>query len=135
MRLTPDLLSTSLSYLNPLKERELDLRGHKIPAIENLAVAGPQDAIDLTDNALTTLSNFPLSSRLSTLLCARNRITHLAPSLSASLPNLRVLVLTANNISSFTEIANLRGCRRLTHLVLVDNPVVTKEVRTHSLIP
>ena len=27
MRLTADLISSSLSYLNPLKERELDLRG------------------------------------------------------------------------------------------------------------
>lgn len=27
MRLTADLINTSLSYLNPLKERELDLRG------------------------------------------------------------------------------------------------------------
>jgi U2 small nuclear ribonucleoprotein A' len=39
MRLTTDLIHSSLSYLNPLKERELDLRGHKIPAIENLGVA------------------------------------------------------------------------------------------------
>lgn len=27
MRLTADLIQSSLSYLNPLKERELDLRG------------------------------------------------------------------------------------------------------------
>lgn len=27
MRLTADLINGSLSYLNPLKERELDLRG------------------------------------------------------------------------------------------------------------
>jgi len=27
MRLTTDLINHSLSYLNPLKERELDLRG------------------------------------------------------------------------------------------------------------
>lgn len=27
MRLTADLIQNSLSYLNPLKERELDLRG------------------------------------------------------------------------------------------------------------
>lgn len=27
MRLTTELLTSSLSYLNPLKERELDLRG------------------------------------------------------------------------------------------------------------
>ncbi|PQE26293.1 U2 small nuclear ribonucleo A protein [Rutstroemia sp. NJR-2017a BBW] len=40
MRLTAELIQNSLSYLNPLKERELDLRGHKIPAVENLGVAG-----------------------------------------------------------------------------------------------
>jgi hypothetical protein len=56
MRLTADLITNSLSYINPLLERELDLRGaffispvtvaanppagHKIPAIENLGVAG-----------------------------------------------------------------------------------------------
>ena len=64
MRLTADLIQNSLSYLNPLNDRELDLRGallkradtvpwmqsgvdinlqyttgHKIPAIENLGVA------------------------------------------------------------------------------------------------
>jgi len=27
MRLTADLITNSLTYLNPLKERELDLRG------------------------------------------------------------------------------------------------------------
>lgn len=27
MRLTAELINSSLSYLNPLKERELDLRG------------------------------------------------------------------------------------------------------------
>jgi U2 small nuclear ribonucleoprotein A' len=27
MRLTADLINNSLSYINPLKERELDLRG------------------------------------------------------------------------------------------------------------
>jgi U2 small nuclear ribonucleoprotein A' len=27
MRLTAELIQSSLSYLNPLKERELDLRG------------------------------------------------------------------------------------------------------------
>jgi len=27
MRLTAELITSSLSYLNPLKERELDLRG------------------------------------------------------------------------------------------------------------
>ncbi|PWW75792.1 hypothetical protein C7212DRAFT_201685 [Tuber magnatum] len=40
MRLTTELLQAAPSYLNPLNDRELDLRGHKILAIENLGVAG-----------------------------------------------------------------------------------------------
>ncbi|KAK2071129.1 hypothetical protein P8C59_005578 [Phyllachora maydis] len=83
----------SLSYLNPLKERELDLRGHRIQAIENLGVAGPQDAIDLTDNDVQVLGNFPLSPRLSEL----------------------------------SDLDVLGRFSRLTHLVLVDNPVTKKE--------
>lgn len=31
MRLNADLINHSLSYLNPLKERELDLRGMCVP--------------------------------------------------------------------------------------------------------
>jgi hypothetical protein len=38
MKLTPELISWSESRISPLKDRELDLRGHKIPAIENLGV-------------------------------------------------------------------------------------------------
>ena len=57
MKLTPELIASCPSYLNPLKDRQLDLRGeigrvlvlldlpiilrplgHKIPAIENLGV-------------------------------------------------------------------------------------------------
>jgi hypothetical protein len=38
MKLTPDLIERSESRLSPLKDRELDLRGRKIPAIENLGV-------------------------------------------------------------------------------------------------
>jgi hypothetical protein len=32
MRLTVDLVNNSLSYINPLKERELDLRGIVAPS-------------------------------------------------------------------------------------------------------
>lgn len=38
MKLTPELIARSQSALNALQDRELDLRGHKIPAIENLGV-------------------------------------------------------------------------------------------------
>ncbi|PQE23941.1 U2 small nuclear ribonucleo A protein [Rutstroemia sp. NJR-2017a WRK4] len=128
MRLTAELIQNSLSYLNPLKERELDLRGHKIPAVENLGVAGPHDAIDFTDNDIQTLGNFPLSPRLRTLLLARNRVSSIQPSLPNSLPNLTTLVLTANNFSELADLDVLGGFARLLSLVLMENPVARKEV-------
>ncbi|KAI4230825.1 MAG: hypothetical protein L6R40_007935 [Gallowayella cf. fulva] len=127
MRLTAELIQNSLSYLNPLKERELDLRGHKIPTIENLGVAKDQDAIDFTDNDITNISNFPLSPRLHTLLLARNRVNSIQPSLAHSIPNLTVLVLTSNNVAELADLEPLRGFPRLTHLTLIENPVTRKE--------
>jgi U2 small nuclear ribonucleoprotein A' len=38
-RLTAELVAGSPQFMNPLKERELDLRGNSIPAIENLGAA------------------------------------------------------------------------------------------------
>ncbi|RDW80708.1 hypothetical protein BP5796_05406 [Coleophoma crateriformis] len=127
MRLTAELIQSSLSYLNPLKERELDLRGHKIPAIENLGVAGPHDAIDFTDNDVQVLGNFPLSPRLRTLLLARNRVATIQPTLANSIPNLTTLVLTANNFAELADLDTLGNFRSLTHLILIDNPVTRKE--------
>ena len=39
VRLTSELIQKAPSYINPLKDRELDLRGNRIPQIENLAVS------------------------------------------------------------------------------------------------
>ncbi|PCD40180.1 U2 small nuclear ribonucleoprotein A' [Fusarium graminearum] len=127
MRLTADLIRDSLSYLNPLKERELDLRGHRIPAIENLGVAGPHDAIDFTDNDIQVLGNFPLSPRITTLLLARNRVSSIQPSLAKAIPNLANLVLSSNNLVELADLDALASFPRLTHLVLSDNPVSKKE--------
>ncbi|KAF4946919.1 hypothetical protein FGADI_10832 [Fusarium gaditjirri] len=127
MRLTADLIRDSLSYLNPLKERELDLRGHRIPVIENLGVAGPHDAIDFTDNDIQVLGNFPLSPRITTLLLARNRVSSIQPSLAKAIPNLANLVLSANNLAELADLDTLASFPRLTHLVLSDNPVSKKE--------
>ncbi|KAH6958747.1 leucine-rich repeat-domain-containing protein [Fusarium avenaceum] len=127
MRLTADLIRDSLSYLNPLKERELDLRGHRIPAIENLGVAGPHDAIDFTDNDIQALGNFPLSPRITTLLLARNRVSTIQPSLVKAIPNLTNLVLSSNNLAELADLDALGSFPRLTQLVLSDNPVSKKE--------
>ncbi|KAL1976966.1 hypothetical protein VTN31DRAFT_3248 [Thermomyces dupontii] len=127
MRLTVELIENSLSYINPLKERELDLRGHKIPAIENLGIAKDQDAIDFTDNDIFSLSNFPFFPRLRTLMLARNRINHIQPTLASSIPNLTTLVLTSNNLAELADLEPLKNFPRLTHLVLMENPVTRKE--------
>ncbi|KAM0563721.1 hypothetical protein ACHAPJ_001453 [Fusarium lateritium] len=127
MRLTADLIRDSLSYLNPLKERELDLRGHRIPAIENLGVAGPHDAIDFTDNDIQVLGNFPLSPRITTLLLARNRVSSIQPSMAKAIPNLTNLVLSSNNLVELADLDALGSFPRLTHLVLSENPVSKKE--------
>ncbi|KAK8119155.1 U2 small nuclear ribonucleoprotein A [Apiospora kogelbergensis] len=127
MRLTVELLSNSPSWLNALKERELDLRGHRIPAIENLGVAGPQDAIDLVDNDIQVLGNFPLSPRIRTLLLARNRIASIQPTLANSIPNLTTLQLESNNLNELADLDPLGTFANLMHLVLRDNPVTKKE--------
>lgn len=88
-----------------------------------------QDAIDFTDNDLSTLGNFPFFPRLQTLLLARNRINHIQPTLATSLPNLTTLVLTSNNISELADLDPLRNQSKLTHLSLLENPVTRKEVR------
>ncbi|EME78393.1 uncharacterized protein MYCFIDRAFT_205019 [Pseudocercospora fijiensis CIRAD86] len=134
MRLTTELVQNSLSYNNPLNERELDLRGHKIPAIENLGVAKDQECIDFTDNAIQVLGNFPLSPRLQTLLCAQNRISSVSESASKSVPNLHTLVLTQNNLGELSDLVPLRGFKKLTYVSLVENPVASKENYRYWLI-
>jgi U2 small nuclear ribonucleoprotein A' len=89
----------------------------------------PHDAIDLTDNDIQVLGNFPLSPRLRTLLLARNRISSLQPTLPNAIPGLRNLVLTGNNLAELADLDVLGRFARLTHLVLMDNPVTKKEVR------
>ncbi|KAF2771493.1 L domain-like protein [Teratosphaeria nubilosa] len=134
MRLTAELVHSSLSYNNALNERELDLRGHKIPAIENLGVAKDHEAIDLTDNDISALANFPLSPRLHTLLCARNRIARIQPSLGKSVPGLRTLVLTDNLVAELGELDALQGCAKLEHVSLVGCPVTRREHYRYYLL-
>ncbi len=74
------------------------------------------------------LGNFPLTPRVRTLLVARNRVAAIQPGLAASVPNLTNLVLSSNELAELADIDALAGFRRLTHLVLTENPVTKKEV-------
>jgi len=128
VKLTPELLGQASSALNPIKERQLDLRGYKIPVIENLGVTRDQhDAIDLTDNSIVTLGNFPLLKRIRTLLLANNRITAISPSIHLSVPNLTTLILTNNNFSELGDLEPLKELKGLKYISLMGNPVREKK--------
>ncbi|KAF2794462.1 L domain-like protein [Melanomma pulvis-pyrius CBS 109.77] len=127
MRLTTDLINSSLSFINCITERELDLRGHKISAIENMGAARDNDAIDLTDNDIAQLGNFPLQPRLHTLFVAQNRISSIQQNISSSIPNLTTLVLTKNRLTELADLDPLSGFGELVYLTLVGNPVTSKE--------
>jgi hypothetical protein len=85
------------------------------------------DAIDLTDNDISALANFPLQPRLRTLFLAQNRIATIAPTLSSSIPNLTTLVLAKNRIAELADLDPLTGFKKLTHVSLLGNPVANKE--------
>lgn len=86
------------------------------------------DAIDLTDNDIAQLGNFPLQPRLRSLFLAQNRITTIQPNLSASIPNLQTLVLTKNRIAELADLDALAGFKQLVYLTLMGNPITSKEV-------
>jgi len=123
MRLTADLARDSPAYINPLRQRELCLRGFKIPAIENLGATQDQyQVIDLSDNEILKIDNFPMMLKLEALLFADNRICRVARGLGKYLPKLEALVLTNNKFSKLTDLKPLSEFP-LVFLSLLGNPV------------
>ena len=98
-------------------------------SIQPLIKRQDNDAIDLTDNDIAQLGNFPLQPRLRTLFLAQNRVSNIQPSLSSSIPNLRTLVLTKNRMAELADLDPLAGFKKLVYLALLENPVSSKEVR------
>ena len=136
MRLTLDSIERSVSFVNALKERELDLRGNKFSVIENLGITRDQhDSIDFTDNAIQVLGNCPYMPRLKNLYINNNRIHKIEPGIGKSLANLECLVLSRNNleqIEQLTPLGELAASLRI--LVLTDNPVSRrKQYRSHVI--
>ncbi|KAK1327988.1 hypothetical protein QTO34_012410 [Cnephaeus nilssonii] len=70
-KLTAELMVPAAQHTSAV----MDLRGYKIPVIENLGATLDQfDAIDFSDNEIRKLDGFPLLRRLKTLLVNNNRI-------------------------------------------------------------
>ena len=84
------------------------------------------DTIDLCENDIPRLENFPVMRRLGTLLLARNAVARVASGLSRALPALHTLVLSHNRLSSLVELDALACLGSLRRLALVGNPVARK---------
>jgi len=128
VKLTPDLITQSIQHINPVRDRELLLRGYKIPVIENLGATLDQfDTIDFSDNDIRKLDGFPILKRLKSLLLNNNRIVRVAESLFEVLPNLQSLYLTNNLVQELGDLDNLAGLKNLEYLSLLGNPVTTRD--------
>ena len=99
MRLTIDLLRYADTYINTIGQREISLRKYAIPAIENLGILNDgYDSIDLSENSIVIVENFPIMKRLNTLLLHNNKIRRIAKGLGKCIFNLENLMLTNNSI-------------------------------------
>jgi len=128
VRLTAELVLTSPAFVNPLKERELDLRGNKIPKIENLGATEDQyDVLDFSDNDITRLENFPILSRLTTIIINNNRVQTVETDLHTKIPNLETLILTNNRIENLSDVDMFSGLKKLHTLSFLKNPVTRQK--------
>jgi U2 small nuclear ribonucleoprotein A' len=128
VKLTVELIEQAAQYTNPVRDRELDLRGYKIPVIENLGATLDQfDTLEFSDNEIRKLDGFPLLRRLKCLILNNNRLTRIGEHLEQSLPNLDTLILTGNNIQELGDIDVLSTVTTLRTLSLLRNPVATRK--------
>ena len=127
VKLTPDIIEGAGQYINPIRDRELDLRGYKIPVIENLGAALDQyDTIDFSDNEIRKLDGFPYMHRVKNLMLNNNRIVRIGEGLELCLPNLSTLILTNNSLQELADLEPLNSSTKLEFLSLLHNPVVTR---------
>lgn len=82
--------------------------------------------IDLTDNDIKKLDNFPIMWRLNTLLVSNNSISRISTSVGEHLPRLQALILSNNRISHLFEIDHISRIQSLEVLSLLENPVVMR---------
>ncbi|EPQ10681.1 U2 small nuclear ribonucleoprotein A' [Myotis brandtii] len=132
VKLTAELIEQAAQYTNAVGDLELDLRGYKIPIIENLGATLDQfDAIDFSDNEIRKLDGFPLLRRLKTLLVNNNRICRIGEALDQALdqalPCLTELVLTNNSLVELRNLDPLASLKSLTYLSILRNPVTNKK--------
>lgn len=127
VKLTPEVILRCSIGFNALSEREICMRGMKIPAIECISVLQDQvDVIDLSDNEVRKIDNFPEMKRLNTLLINNNNVSKVDTKIATQLPNLTSLILTNNRVAVLSEIDVIATLAKLEYLSLLGNPVTLK---------
>lgn len=128
VRLTAQLINMSAQKHNPVRDWELDLRGYRIPVVENLGATLDQfDTIDFTDNDIKKIDKFPLLKRLKHIMLSNNRVVRISEGLQENLPGLETLVLTNNGLKELTDLDPLATITTLKHLSLIGNPVTARK--------
>lgn len=95
--------------------------------IENVGLTGDMyDAIDLSDNEITILTNFPRLERLRMLLLNNNPIARVDEHFATYVPVLDTLIMTNNRINSFVDLDNICRIQNLEILSLAGNPIQRK---------
>lgn len=124
MKISADMVMLAPQFTNTLKDREIDLRENKIPAIENLGATLDQfDTIDFTNNEVRVLGGFPKFIRLKTVLLSNNRVIRIDSQLHETLANLEEVQLSNNMITELGDLQPLAKCTKLARLSLTSNPV------------
>ena len=129
VRLTQEVVASATQFTNPLKEREIDLRGRAILQIEEAALSALQDSfdvIDLSDNTIRRLDGFPKMERLTTLLIHNNNLANIARNTSRSIPNLHTLAANHNAFRELSDLENLMYFGALERVSFVGCPVALK---------
>lgn len=123
--LTTEILKQARGFVNPCKKRELDLRSLSLDTLENLGLTLDQyDVIDISSNYIKRLERFPSLQRLECIIAHNNCIASIDhEAFARTLPSLRTLLLTNNDISDINEVKSLKKCKSLEHLSLIGNPV------------
>ena len=85
------------------------------------------DCIDLSDNEIKKLENFPRLRRLRMLLLHNNQVSKIQENLSEAIANLEFLMLTGNRVAQFSEVDHLACFTKLDTLSLSGNPVTKRK--------